>query len=115
MLSDLFPYMPIEHEAEGLRIYRAIFADLPLDDWERQGTLLTRFVNGRKLNFAARRTHCTIGFRGHAAIEFYRFVGGECPVGEVTIKPPYYRDWNPGPVIDTIDWYSNYQSDLSAG
>ena len=105
MLADLFPYMPVEHEAEALRIYDAIFGDLSLDAWTRQGTLLTRFVNDRKLNFAARRTHCTIGFQGYDAVEFYRLIGGECPVGGVTIKPPYYRDWDPRPIADTIDWY----------
>ena len=35
-------------------------------------------------------------------------MGGDCPVGGVTIKPPYYhQDWNPAPIIDTIDWYLN--------
>ena len=107
MLADLFPWMPVEHEAEALRIYDAIFGDLPLDDWTPQGTVLTRWVNGRKLNFAARRTHCTVGFRGYSAVEFYRFIGGDCPVGQVTIKPPYYREWDVGPIKDTIDWYFN--------
>ena len=107
MLADLFPWMPVEHEAEALRIYGALFGDLPLDAWSRQGTIITRTVNGKKLNFAARRHHCTIGFRGYDAVEFYRLMGGDCPVGGVTIKPPYYRDWDPGPIIDTIDWYFN--------
>jgi hypothetical protein len=107
MLADLFPHMPVAREADALRVYDALFGDLKLNAWTRQGTLLTRFVNGRKLNFAARKTHCTIGFRGHAAIEFYRFIGGDCPVGEVTIKPPYEGDWDPRPIVATIDWYSN--------
>ena len=107
MLSIYFPHMPIEHEAEALRIYDVLFGTLPLDSWQRQGTLLTRLANGRKLNFAARRSHCTIGFRGHAAIEFYRFLGGDCPVGEVTIKPPYDQDWDPAPIRETIIWYFN--------
>lgn len=107
MLANLFPWMPAEHEAEALRIYSAIFGALPLDSWTRQGTVLTRWVNGRKLNFAARRTHCTIGFRGHEAVEFYRFIGGECPAGEVTIKPPYYHDWDAGLIAETVDWYFN--------
>ena len=97
--------MPVEHEAEALRVYDSIFGDLPLAAWTRQGTLLTRRVNGRKLNFAARRTHCTIGFRGCAAVEFYRFIGGDCPVGEVTIKPPYYREWDADLIAEAIDWY----------
>ena len=107
MLAELFPRMPLEHEVEALRIYDAIFGGLPLDAWQRQGTVLTRFVNGHKLNFAARRTHCTIGFLGHDVIEFYRFIGGACPVGEVTIKLPYYRDWDPAPVVETVSWYFN--------
>lgn len=109
VLADLFPHMPAEHEAEALRIYGAIFGDLPLDTWQRQGSLLTRFVNGRKLNFAARRTHCTIGFLGYDAAQFYRLIGGDCPVGEVSIKLPYYREWDPGPVIATVSWYTNDQ------
>mgnify|MGYP001598917198 CR=1 FL=1 len=36
-------------------------------------------------------------------------MGGDCAVGGVTIKPPYYKDWNPAPIIDTIDWYLNNQ------
>ena len=107
MLADLFPWMPVEHETEALRIYDAIFGDLPLDAWIRQGTVLTRRVNGRKLNFAARRAHCTVGFCGHAAIEFYRFIGGGCPVGEVTIKPAYYRDLDAGLITETVNWYFN--------
>ena len=39
VLADLFPHMPAEHEAEALRIYGAIFGDLPLDTWQRQGSL----------------------------------------------------------------------------
>ena len=39
MLAYLFPWMPVEHEAEALRIYDAIFGNLPLDDWTRQGTI----------------------------------------------------------------------------
>lgn len=109
MLRKLFPFMPPEHDAEAYRIYLAVFDDLPLEGWERQGTLIVRYVNGRKLNFAARRTHCTLGFRGHAAVEFYRFAGGSCPVGEVTIKIPYYREFDPGPVREAIDWYAHNQ------
>lgn len=107
MLNDLFPHMPLEHEQEALHIYGLIFGELPLDDWTLEGTRLVRFVNGRKLAFAPRRTHCTIGFIGRPALEFYRFIGGDCPVGEVTIKLPYYREWNPGPIVETIDWYFN--------
>ena len=107
MLADLFPWMPLEHEAEALRAYGKIFGDLPLDDWTLEGTRLVRFVNGRKLAFAPRRTHCTIGFIGRGAVEFYRFIGGDCPAGEVTIKPPYYRDWDPEAITETIDWYVN--------
>ena len=103
MFSDLFPHMPLEHEPEALRIYDLIFGELPLDDWTLEGTRLVRFVNGRKLAFAPRRTHCTIGFIGRQVLELYRFIGGECPTGEVTIKLP----WDPGPIIDTIDWYFN--------
>ena len=33
MLADQFPWMPVAHEAEALRIYDAVFGDLPLDDW----------------------------------------------------------------------------------
>ena len=106
-MQDLFPHMPPEREGEAMEIYRRVFGDLPLAQWTRQGTILTRFVNGRKLNFAARRAHCTIGFRGYDAVEFYRFSGGECSVGEVTIKIPYGREWQAGPVSDTIDWYFN--------
>ena len=50
MLADLFPWMPIEHVAEAMRIYDAIFGDFPLDAWTRQGTIITRTVNGKKLN-----------------------------------------------------------------
>jgi hypothetical protein len=107
MLAELFPWMPVEHESEAMRIYDAIFGDLPLDVWTRQDTLITRFVNNRKLNFAARRSHCTIGFCGYNAVEFYRLIGGDCPTGEVTIKPPYYKTWDPAPIADTIDWYFN--------
>ena len=107
MLADLFPWMPLEHEQEALRIYGAIFGELPLGDWTMEGTRLVRFVNGRKLAFSPRRTHCTIGFIGHAAIEFYRFIGGDCPVGEVTIKPPYYREWDASLIAETIGWYLN--------
>lgn len=107
MLTDLFPHMPVEHEVEALRIYDAIFGDLSLDAWQRQGSLLTRMVNGRKLNFAARRTHCTIGFLGYEAVEFYRFIGGDCPVGQVTIKLPYYREWDTVSVREAVSWYCN--------
>jgi hypothetical protein len=106
-LAALFPRMPPQHEAEAMRHYRAIFGGLGLDDWERQGTVLTRRVNGRKINFAARRNHCTVGFCGHAVIEFYRFIGGECPSGEVTIKTPYYREWRFGRISQAIEWYLN--------
>ena len=105
MLHGLFPTLPPERETEAEQIYRTVFGNLPLAEWSRQGTLITRFVNGRKLNFAARRTHCTIGFRGHWAVEFYRMTGGDCPVGEVTIKIPYDKPWSPGPVRDAIEWY----------
>lgn len=107
MFSGLFPSLAAERESEAVQIYHAIFGDLPISSWTRQGTLITRFVNGRKLNFAARRYHCTIGFRGHSAIEFYRFIGGACPVGEVTIQIPYGTDWDPGLVAETIEWYFN--------
>ena len=102
---DLFPTLPGDREDEARGIYKAIFPDLPVSAWTRQGTLITRFVNGKKLNFAARRHHCTIGFQGHEAIEFYRLLEGECPVGEVTIKIFYGQEWEPDPVRETIDWY----------
>ena len=104
-MQDLFPHMPVEREQAAMAIYRRLFGGLELDQWIRRGTVITRNVNGRYLNFAARRTHCTLGFRGYDAVQFYRFCGGECPVGEVTIKIPYDRDWNVGPARDTIDWY----------
>lgn len=104
-MKKLFPHMPSEQDEAAMHIYRQVFGGMPLNEWTQQGTLLTRSVNRRKLNFAARRTHCTIGFCGHDAIEFYRFSGGECPAGEVTIKIPYDRDWEAHPVVDTIDWY----------
>ena len=107
MFSDMFPYMPLEHEPEALRIYGLIFGDLPLDEWTLEGSRLVRFVNGRKLAFAPRRTHCTVGFIGRQALEFYRFIDGDCPVGEVTIKPPYYERWNADLIADTIEWYLN--------
>ena len=104
-MKNLFPCMPPEHEDAAMHIYMKIFGDLSLESWIVQGTILTRSVNRRKLNFAARRAHCTIGFCGHDAIEFYRLSGGTCPTGEVTIKIPYRRKWKAGPVRDTIDWY----------
>jgi hypothetical protein len=105
--SEIFPYLPVERDAEALEIYHNLFGDRPLAAWTKEGTRLTYTLNGRLLSFAPRRTHVTVGFRGHAAIEFYRFIGGECRVGEVTIKIPYSDDWNPGPVNETISWYSN--------
>jgi hypothetical protein len=104
-MKDLFPHMPPEREDAAMHIYLKVFGDLSLESWIPQGTILTRFVNRRKLNFAARRSYCSIGFCGHDAIEFYRFSGGECPTGEVTIKIPYDRAWQAGPVTDAIDWY----------
>ena len=104
-LFNLFPTLPESRETEAHTIYREVFGDLSLTAWQRQGTLITRFVNGKKLNFAARRKHCTIGFQGHDAIEFYRMSGGECPVGEVTIKIYYDQAWKPASVQETIDWY----------
>jgi len=107
MFHGLFPSLPIDRETDAESIYRSVFADLPLSAWIRQGSLITRFVNGRKLNFAARRTHCTVGFRGHTAVEFYRLIGGTCPVGEVTIKIPYEQKFELGLLADTIEWYFN--------
>lgn len=104
-MQDLFPHMPPEREEEAMAIYRRVFGSLELGQWTRRGTIITRSVNSRILNFAARRTHCTIGFRGYDAVQFYRFTGGECPAGEVTIKIPYGRKWLAGPVRDTVDWY----------
>lgn len=106
-LSRLFPHMPKEHETEATQIYKAIFGDLPVNAWSLKGTILTRYVNGKKINFAARRTHCTIGFQGHAVIEFYRFIGGVCPAGEVTIKIPYYKPIDPEPLKEAVSWYFN--------
>jgi hypothetical protein len=106
VLEGLFPTLPIDREVTAVSIYTALFADLPISSWTRQGTLITRYVNGKKLNFAARRHHCTIGFQGHAVIEFYRFIGGDCPVGEVTIKPPYEGRWDAQLIVDAIDWYA---------
>ena len=105
MLTGLFPTLPEEREEAALGIYETLFPDLPLSAWTRQGTLISRFVNGKKLNFAARRYHCTLGFQGHDAIEFYRLSQGKCPVGEVTIKIYYDQAWEPGPVRETINWY----------
>ena len=107
MLQDLFPHMPLEREPDALRIYDVVFGALPLDDWTLEGTRLLRYVNDRKLAFSPRKTHCTIGFIGRSAVEFYRFSGGECPCGEVTIKIPYRNEWDPAPVVATIDWYLN--------
>ena len=53
MFHNMFPTLPEEHEADAERIYRAVFSDLPLDAWQKQGTIITRFRNGKKLNFAA--------------------------------------------------------------
>ena len=75
--------------------------------WTRQGTLITRNHNGKKINFAARRQHCTISFQGHDAIEFYRLSEGQCPVGEVTIKIYYGQELDARPIRETIDWYFN--------
>ena len=110
-LTSLFPCMPEERGPIAAEIYRAVFEGLPLGAWSKQGSVITRFVNGKKINFAARKTHCTIGFRGRAAVEFYRFLGGDCPAGEVTIKIPYERDWNPAPVVQTVGWYLNPTSE----
>lgn len=104
-MQDLFPHMPMEREQAAMAIYRRLFGGLEFTQWHRRGTIITRSVRGRHLNFAARRTHCTIGFRGYEAVQFYRFSGGDCPVGEVTIKIPYDREWLADPVRDTIDWY----------
>lgn len=109
MLEEIFPYMPPERDAAAWDIYQALFSDLDLEQWMRQGTVLTRPFNGRKLNFAARRRHCTIGFRGHAAVEFYQGVGGRCPVGEVTIKIPYGKAFDVALVQSAIDWYAHNQ------
>jgi len=92
-LADLFPGMPPQFEPAAVLIYRALFDDLPLSAWSKEGTTMTRFVNDKKLHFAPRRSYCTIGFRGRGAIEFYRFLGGECPAGEVTIKISYDNEW----------------------
>lgn len=105
--TGLFPSLPAWREQTAFEAYKAIFPRTPLSAWQKQGTLITRFVNGKKLNFAARRFHTTIGFQGHAAVEFYRFLGGDCPVGEVNIKPPYDREWDAGLIADTVDWYFN--------
>ena len=61
MLSDMFPYIPLEHEPEAQHIYGLIFGDLPIDEWTLEGTRLVRFVNGRELAFARRRTHISLG------------------------------------------------------
>ena len=105
MLTGLFPTLPEEREEAALGIYETLFPDLPLSAWTRQGTLISRFVNGKKLNFAARRHHCTIGFQGHDAIEFYRLSEGKYPAGEVTIWIYYDPAGEPDPVRETIDWY----------
>jgi hypothetical protein len=104
-LSDLFPCMPPEQAPCAALIYRSVFGDLPLSEWAKEGSTLRRVVDGKLLHFASRRTHCTLGFRGRAAMEFYRFRGGECECGEVTIKIPYDREFDPVPVQDAVEWY----------
>ena len=104
-LTDLFPHMPPEYEPVAVIIYRTLFGDLPFSAWSKHGTTMTRAAGRRKLHFAPRRTYCTIGFRGRGAIEFYRFLGGELPGGEVTIKIPYDREWDAEAVKKTIEWY----------
>ena len=104
-LSELFPGMPPEQEPCAALIYQSVFGDLPLSAWQKVGTTLRRFADGKALHFAPRRTYCTIGFRGRTAMEFYRFRGGECASGEVTIKIPYDREFDPIPIRDTVEWY----------
>ena len=105
MFKGLFPTLPEDREKEAGAIYTALFGDLPVSAWTRQGTLITRWVNGQKLNFAARRHHCTVAFRGRDAVQFYRLMEGKCRVGSVSIRIPYGEEWAPQPVRDTIDWY----------
>ena len=88
-----------------MAIYLRLFGTLELGQWTRRGTIITLSVNGRILNLASRRTHCTIGFSGYDAVQIYRLSGGECPAGEVTIKIPYDRECFAAQVRDTIDWY----------
>ena len=40
-------------------------------------------------------------FEDNMQCEEWALMRGECPVGGVTIKPPYYKDLNPAPIIDT--------------
>lgn len=104
-LARLFPGLPVQHEPSAAAIYREVFGDLPLDAWSKEGSILTRRSGEAKINFAPRRAYCAISFRGRGVTEFYRMVGGTCPVGEVTIRVPYDRDWDPVPVRATIEWY----------
>ena len=101
----VFPYLPRAFAGSTEVTYRAVFGTLPLSAWTAKGSILFRRVNGKQLNFAARRTHCTIGFRGKDAVAFYRGIGGECPVGEVTIKLPHDQPFDSEAVQATIDWY----------
>ena len=105
MLCDWFPHLPPAREADADTCYRALFGEMPVEAWTPKGTLLIRIVNGRQLSFAARRTHCTVGFHGKDAIHFYRDFGGEHPVGEVTIKIPHDAPIVAGPIHDAIEWY----------
>lgn len=104
-LIELFPGLPPEHAPNAAFVYEAVFDDLPLDAWSKEGSILTRRQGQAKLNFAPRRTYCTIGFRGRGATELYRTLGGECPTGEVTIRVPYGVAWDPEPIRRTIEWY----------
>ena len=101
----VFPYLPVALNDSTETTYRAVFGDLPLSAWTAKGSILFRTVNGKQLNFAARRTHCTIGFRGKDALAFYRGIGGASPVGEVTIKLLHDEPFDADAVRATIDWY----------
>lgn len=105
MLCACFPHLSEEHEADADACYHALFGALPLDAWRVGGTILYRVFNGKQLNFAARKTHCTVAFHGKDAIAFYRDIGGECPVGEVTIKVPHGAAFEAEPIRDAIEWY----------
>jgi len=73
--------------AWAMRVHHCICANLPLI-WARKGTWIEAWNGKRRIAFAPHQSGCSIYFRGPAAIERYRELGGCCPAGRVSIRIP---------------------------
>lgn len=97
-LNDFFPGLKNDVLAAASASFNLVFTDIPLNQWQRNGTWIEYWQNGARIAFAPRQKYSSIYFKSHEAVPLYIEIGGTCPAKEVTINIKHFSEFDPAPL-----------------